>query len=116
MDNKQVNYEVTAEALSEVIVQEQYAGMGYRTAICTLVLHDGREVVGSFSTVAPGALTFSKMKEKAREAALMKVREYVTTINTNRYTFDQNTAAAAAEKLKNTDNESPDEPPKGDDN
>jgi len=81
-ENQKPKYEITDTLIEEVISQEQYLRIGYKTVVCLFVLHDSREVLGTFASIEAGVLSFADEKKNARLAAVSQVKDYLTTINT----------------------------------
>jgi Zn finger protein HypA/HybF involved in hydrogenase expression len=96
-------YEITPETCDAAIVQEIYLQVGYKTAICVLLLNTGFEAVGHHSPVDPDNFNINTGKAAAREQAFKEVEKHLSAIEQWKKAVDDlnKSQAAANEEAKN---------------
>lgn len=80
MSQKQ-EYNISEKNIDEAISQEIYLQVGFKTAICILVVNTGFEAVGHYSPIEVDAFEISEGKAKSREAAVLEVRKHLESIS-----------------------------------
>lgn len=88
MENKKEGYEVTDKMIEEAIVQEIYLQVGFKTAVCVLILNTGSEVIGSYSPVDSDEVDIVEGKDAARKVALSLARTQLEAVANWRKTID----------------------------
>jgi Zn finger protein HypA/HybF involved in hydrogenase expression len=96
-------YEITPEKCDAAIAQEIYLQVGYKTAICVLLLNTGFEAVGHYSPVDPDNFNINIAKAAARNHALKEVEKHLSAIEQWKKAVDDLNKPQDTEETKNPD-------------
>lgn len=109
MEQPKIDYKIQDKMVEEAIAQEIYLQVGFKTAVCVLILNTSFEAVGSHSVVDVKDLDIAEGKAAARIVAFSKAKKHLEGIAMWRKAVadfqeaERNAAEARAQEQENRD-------------